>query len=194
MTESDMPIPPFALSGILPPFLGDPTVMTAGSPYRVKVDEVVSRFATSPERVAILEGFLEYRKQASDFGLRGLQWLAGSFVEDIDAKRPPRDIDIVTLFERPPHLRDPVTFAAAVRARSDLFESPKAKLKYKCDAYMIDLSIPPMKIVDQVRYWYGLFSHRRTTLEWKGIVEVQLASAVDDSVAFQLLASKKGSM
>jgi hypothetical protein len=45
-----------------------------------------------------------------------------------------------------------------------------------------------MNIVAQARYWYGLFSHRRVTGEWKGMLEVPLQVTTADAAAEALLA------
>jgi hypothetical protein len=65
---------------------------------------VVQRFATSPERIRILHGLIEYRIALSNtIILGGFQWLDGSFMENkelIEGKAP-NDVDVVTFFELP---------------------------------------------------------------------------------------------
>ena len=72
------------------------------APYHAKLSDFVTRFTTTLERVALIEKFLEYRAALHEAGIhRELQWINGSFVEDIEQsprERPPRDIDVVTLF------------------------------------------------------------------------------------------------
>jgi len=34
--------------------------------------------------------------------------------------------------------------------------------------------------VDEVRYWFGLFSHRRSDDVWKGMLQLPLDTAADD--------------
>lgn len=81
-----MPIPPYSLDGVLPPFIGargpgDRSDLM--SPYKVSVEEIVRFFGTSDERKRILAGWLEYRKDLRAIGItRGYQWLDGSCVED----------------------------------------------------------------------------------------------------------------
>jgi hypothetical protein len=76
-----MPIPVFdTILNILPPHLGNPTDISHLSPYGCTVNEVCDRFATSPARKAILEGFLNLRVECYSRGIRGFQWLAGSFL------------------------------------------------------------------------------------------------------------------
>jgi hypothetical protein len=59
------PIPAFLASpAILPPFIGSgPIVPSTRSPYRVSMEEVVVRFATSKQRQDILRGLLSYRRR-----------------------------------------------------------------------------------------------------------------------------------
>ena len=116
-----MPIPAFTIDGVLPPFVGPlgpggaPEDM---SPYLVTALEVVSTFGTTPERKAILLGWLNHRASMRAAGIvRGFQWLDGSFVED----KQPRDLDVVTFLYRPASILDRNAFAAWIRANPDLF-------------------------------------------------------------------------
>jgi hypothetical protein len=43
------------------------------------------------------------------------------------------------------------------------------------------------RLIDLTSYWFGLLSHRRATLEWKGIVQVELDEARQDVVALSEL-------
>src|SRR5438046_1296146 len=104
-----MPIPAFNIDGVLPPFVGiDPGQQAAFmSPYEVTVAEVVGRFATTPDRRAILVGWLEYRAVLRAKGLRrGFQWLDGSFLEDKD----PQDLDLMLFVQRPARYRSDQAF------------------------------------------------------------------------------------
>ena len=54
----------------------------ARSPYPVPLKDLILRFATSPEKKAILIGFLKYRAILHQFGAtEGFQWLDGSFMK-----------------------------------------------------------------------------------------------------------------
>jgi len=108
----------------------------------------------------------------------GFQWLDGSFVENVEAHlgRPPNDIDVVTFFRRPvAHVLDAAWIIHAPSLISALFFPPITKANYLCDAYAVDLDAPSEAIVMQTRYWFGLFSHRRVTQLWKGMVQIPLA-------------------
>jgi hypothetical protein len=113
----------------------------------------------------------------------GFQWLSGSFMEDIEAteSRSPRDLDVVTFVHRPAGLDDVAT-QALIAANPNIFVHAQAKATYHCDAYFIDLGILPEAVVNQTRYWFGLFAHRRTGI-WKGLLQLPLAVTQDDTDA-----------
>lgn len=185
-------IPPFNASMVLPPFYGaTPTNRAGMSPYQTSMSEIVQRFATSKGRVAILEGLLAYRKEMAKIGLvDGFQWIDGSFVEDIETsqEREPNDIDIVT-FAIPGV--DKANFRSWFASNMDLFNPAKTKILYKCDAYFVDMLKPPHLLVNDTRYWFGLFGHQRTTTLWKGMLEVSLVS--DDAAATTYINSRSAS-
>ena len=152
--------------------------------------QLVQRFGTTPERVGILNGLLAYRGVLSSLAISdGLQWLDGSFVEDVENKRgrPPGDIDIVTLARRPPTIATATDWEAFVDGHPEVFDPVQTKAEFKCDAYYIDLDLLPELVVGGVIYYFGLFSHQRVTSLWKGMIAVPLIS--DDDVAQLLLES-----
>lgn len=108
-------------------------------------------------------------------------------MERIDAVRPPQDIDLVTFFERPASMAADAAFRAAVTSSLHLFSKPLAKPRYLCDVQFVDLSQPPTHVVGQTRYWFGLFSHKRSTFQWKGMLEVPLGTLADDANAAKIL-------
>lgn len=181
-------IPSMNASSVLPPFIGaDPTNRARMSPYPVTMLDVVQRFGTSLERAAILRGLISYRNALRGIGVvDGHQWLDGSFVEDVEAtrNRPPGDIDIVT-FARVPG--DNAVKRQVTYANPKLFFPDQAKLNYKCDAYFVDLDKKAEILVDDTRYWFGLFSHQRETALWKGMLKVEMQS--DDDAATAMLDS-----
>lgn len=179
-------IPDMNASSVLPPFVGEgPHVRATTSPYEATILDVVRRFGSSLERVSILRGLLSYRSAFRAIGVvDGWQWLDGSFVENVEAtrKRPPSDLDLVT-FSRVPC--DPAAKQEFVIANRDLFVPGRTKALYKCDAFFIDLDKKPELLVDDTRYWFGLFSHQRETLLWKGMLKVPMQS--DDEAALAML-------
>jgi hypothetical protein len=185
------PVPEFSITGVLPPFVGEPAAAAGRSPYRASMTEVVARFATSQRRREILAGLLDYRDALRTAGVAdGVQWFDGSFVEELSG-REPNDIDVVTIFAPPSSWSDPIAMRAALVANRALFDPRQSKTTYLCDSYFITLQPgDQLATIALVTYWYGLFSHRRSTQEWKGLVEVPLASDdADAAVALEEVAA-----
>jgi hypothetical protein len=181
-------IPNFDASGVLPPFInGTPTLPANQAPYLVDLSHFVTHFATSAERIKILNGFLDYRSKLKATGVvDGFQWIDGSFVEDVELTRgrPPSDIDIVTFAYTPvPNTRaEQIKF---ITNNEELFKAPLSKKKYMCDAYFVNLEAKPKFLVKQSQYWFGLFSHQKATSIWKGMIELDLSC--DESEAKKIL-------
>lgn len=183
-----MPIPVFNSNLVLPPHLGDPTLPTHMSPFPSTTKELCDRFATSPERIKILDGFLRLRSDLGKHGMTtGFQWLDGSFLEDIEnsAKRAPKDIDVATFFWG----ADPAFAAKLVAAFPDLPYPARIKASYFVDHYVIDAGFHPEGTVIQASYWYGLFSHTRAGV-WKGMLRVDLNTQTDDTEAKNILVAR----
>ena len=152
------------------------------------MSELVARFATSPQRIDILRGLISYRTKLHGLGVgTGFQLIDGSFVEDVEnaQNRPPNDIDIVTFAFRPITHKSNPAWANLWKKNIELFRPPLAKQKFKCDAYYVDLDQPILSTIRNTRYWFGLFSHQRTTELWKGLIQVPLYS--DDFSSLKLL-------
>lgn len=183
-------IPPFTISGVLPPFIGvSPGQHVGLSPYDTSMRELTEVLGTTAERAVILRGLIALRSQLHALGItEGYQWCAGSFCEDVERcqSRSPADIDIVTYFVRPVHQNDEAAWAALVAANLSVFDASQAKASYKCDAYYVDANTPLASMIAQVTYWHGLFGHQRSLLQWKGMLRVPLLS--DDGDAMSHLA------
>jgi hypothetical protein len=179
----NMPIPAFDHNGVLPPHLGLPTEPLHLSPYPATVAEVCQRFCFSLERQTILQGWLDLRRGLRTLGYnQGFQWLDGSFVEDIEngeRNRPPGDIDVVS-FLFPSHLSVGQMEAGLL---SVLSNRSATKIQFHVDHFIISLNAPGISIVEQTRYWCGLFSHRRLDSVWKGMLKVELGSQAEDDAA-----------
>ncbi|MGR5061988.1 DUF6932 family protein [Photobacterium sp. DNB22_13_2] len=182
-------IPHFNSSGVLPPYLADdPTERGSMSPYRVGLDEFVAHFATSPERKLLLRGFINYRLKMKGLGFStGFQWIDGSFVEDVETtrKRPPADIDFVTFSELPASVQSEDDWNQLFDDNQDLFDTDVSKTEFMCDAYYVNIRTNPLYLIEQTRYWFGLFSHQRSTSLWKGILEIDLSE--DESSVLSLI-------
>ena len=174
-----MSIPSFdGILNVLPPHLGDPRAATDLSPYACTMMELCERFALSPARKAILLGFLNLRKELRNLGVQGFQWLDGSFVEDIETqeRREPSDIDVVTFVAKQNDLTE---FKNLITPKPDLWKRCNCKAAYHVDPFFVPLCSQPEAIVENTRYWYGLFSHRRDRT-WKGMLRIEIASQSDD--------------
>ena len=172
-------IPSIRAQGIIPPFIGaDPTFPPDMSPYLATMPEFVTRFAVSNARRDILVGLLDYRQELAARGFQGFQWLSGSFVEDIESleNRHPRDVDVVSFVTRPIDLAQDDALDAFLNSTAGyrLFDAATTKAAFHCDAYLVDLNEPSELIVDNTRYWTGLFSHQRSTYLWKGMIAVEI--------------------
>jgi hypothetical protein len=185
-------LPPLSISHVLPPFVGtDPIDMAAMSPYRTTLVNIATDFGKTVQRKEILRGLLDYREAlTTKVGLTmGFQWLSGSFMEDIETleNRAPNDIDVVTFYYHPASLiNNQAAWTTLVLANTDLFDPNQTKTVFHCDAYSVDMHMPPHWTVEQTRYWFGLFSHRRGGL-WKGLAQIPLAISADDVQARTLL-------
>lgn len=175
-------IPSLTVSGILPPFLpsSDVTSKAGMAPYKTSITELADKFDYNPERKLILKGLLDYRECLRNQGIiNGFQWIDGSYVEDCEniRARSPNDVDIVTFAQRPTSITDDIKWQDFVKNKwATLFDRDSVKAQYKCDAYYVDLNLPPINIVSNSRYWFGLFSHQRVTYLWKGLLEIPLQS------------------
>lgn len=176
-----MTIPAWTPAGILPPFIGaDATQRQPGgrSPYPVTLNDMVTRFATSTHRIELMIGFVNFRKALHAEGLTsGMQWLDGSFVEDVEHHRParpsPGDMDVITILPAPGP-------ADVTPQRVQLFDPAYTKATFHVDSYPIEVDGDVPSLVDDVTYWFGLFSHRRATFEWKGILAISLTPDGED--------------
>jgi hypothetical protein len=176
-------IPAWSALGILPPIDPDRPTSPDRSPYPVSLKDVVMRFSMSPERQAVLKGFLRYRAELHRLGLTlGFQWLDGSFLEDVETieRRAPRDIDVVSFIHTPHDLN-------LTEDDTQLFDQAEAKSRFKVDAYVVELDqVAPRELALLSAYWYSMWSHRRTQV-WKGFLQVELAPT-EDAEAFAWLA------
>jgi len=179
MTTSAASIPTWNIAGVLPPIRPNaPGSSPDRSPYVVDLAVLFDRFATSPERMAILDGLLRFRTDLHAAGITsGFQWLDGSFLEQVEALegRAPRDMDVVTFLDLPLGLDQ----RSLVQQHGRLFDQKHMKATYAMDAYFAVLGQPTDHWqVKNIAYWYSLWSHRRDGL-WKGFVQVDLDPSQD---------------
>lgn len=181
-------IPDFNHSHVLPPFVGDsPTQQAHASPYPTTAAELVHRLGHTNDRRQILRGLLGYREALRGLGfVNGVQWVDGSFVEDVEKhqNRAPRDIDVVTFAYTPVGL-NPAQVLALARDNPTVFLPAEARARFSCDAYLVPLDGNPEKLLVRAAYYHGLFSHRRGDNVWKGLLTLPLQS--DDAQALATL-------
>lgn len=171
-----MKIPPFDHNNVLPPFLTDPSDVTGQSPYPCDIMEFCQHFATTPTRCELLRGFVRFRIDCINHGVKGKQWVDGSFVESIEEseQRDPRDIDVVTLFT----LSHPSVEQRLLDTFPEFIYSKRSKAKYHVDQHPVLVNANPFRTVEVAKYWSALFSHNRRGV-WKGMVEIELYDTPD---------------
>lgn len=135
-----------------------------------------------------MKGFLDLRAEVFALGIQGFQWLDGSFLENIEMQegRDPKDLDAVTFVTDP---ATPVDLSTRLAMNPNLLDHAHVKGTYSVDHYWVSIGSDPVFLVDQTRYWYGLFSHRRDRV-WKGMLVVNLINKADDDDAHVVLGSK----
>lgn len=166
-------IPPFDHNNVLPPYQGNnPTIKGCFSPYKSEILEFCQYFATNPERIEILKGFVKFRLECLKYGIQcGSQWIDGSFVENVEKSqnRAPHDIDVVTMFALT-DLRMQVVIPKVFPA---FVNTSLSKAQYMVDHYPCLVNENPFRTIEYVKYWNQLFGHNRAGV-WKGMVELPL--------------------
>jgi hypothetical protein len=151
------------------------------APYVTSALEVATTLGVTEGRKRILRGWLLHRTALRQIGFdRGFQWLDGSFVES----KEPRDLDVVSFLYRPRGMQGLSNFTNHIQTNSALlFDRPRIKAEFHVDFLPVDLEGSPEGIVNQTRYWVGLFSHRRGDDLWKGMLQTRLEDVADDAAA-----------
>jgi len=115
----------------------------------------------------------------------GIQFLDGSFVEDIErhSGREPGDIDVFSLLSVPQrYAQNPASWQPdGFRFwREEIQNQPLNKSRFALDTYAVLIEDRPfVHLVKDVMYWYSLFSHQKLTFAWKGFVAVLLDQQQD---------------
>lgn len=178
-----MPIPHFDLNFVLPPHIGNPTEPNDVSPYKCDTLELCHRFATTKERTDLLKYLLSFRARMDALNINhGIQWVNGSFCEDIESSesRSPRDIDVVTYYNG-------TVITPAILTSFPEFSSPTlSKTNFFLDHYPVDFTHDPFVTINMTRYWIQLFCHKRNLI-WKGILELSLNTPREDRLALDYL-------
>ena len=173
-------IPDWGDDGVIPPIDPADPVSDERSPYIVSLFDLLARFGNTKPRRNILKGLLDFRAELHRAGLtQGFQWIDGSFVEDIEnlENRPPGDIDVVTFF----YIPDGHTQESLGAAAPHIFDTDAMNDMFGVDAYIYPLNQTALEtIVKRSAYWYGIWSHRRGDLLWKGFVQIDLDDGEDE--------------
>jgi hypothetical protein len=190
-----VPVPPFDVRGLLPPFVGADATTQDRSPYLATMAEVVTQLGTTPQRRQLLRNLIAYRQLLAVEGYQnGVQFIDGSFVENIEgsANRPPSDIDVFSLLNAPQKYRsDPSAWASTGLTfwQTEIADRNKNKQRFSLDTYAVLYEeLQPMGLIQYIIYWYGLFSHQRDTFAWKGFVVLPL-DPIGDQAALALIGS-----
>ncbi len=190
-----MPLPSFDLRGLLPPFVGADAVTQDRSPYWVTMPELVAAFGTTPHRRALLRNLIAYRALLAQGGyVGGIQFIDGSFVENVESleSRNPGDIDVFSILNAPPrYLTDSAAWQATGLPfwNAEVADRNLNKQRFSLDTYAVlfeEWQAQPMNLISDIIYWYGLFSHQRTTFAWKGFAGLTLDPAADQAALSQL--------
>jgi hypothetical protein len=183
-----VPIPPFDVRDLLPPFIGINATTQERSPYLVTMSEFAGAMGTTAERRQLLRNLIAYRAMLAQAGyVSGVQFVDGSFVENVEVaeNRPPRDIDIFSIVNMQPSYRGDLQIWGPSEFpfwRNEVANHALNKQRFALDTYaLLFEELQPMGLIQGVIYWYGLFSHQRGTLAWKGFVALVLDPAGDQA-------------
>lgn len=195
MLTETMPIPPFDANGLLPPFIGEDATGKDRSPYMVTIFELAQLFGDTPRRRRLLANLIMYRALlASDGYQSGLQFIGGAFVENIELTglRDPDDIDVLSIVNAPKkYIVEPSLWTSTGKAFWDheIADRRKNKQRYSLDApALIYENTEPYIFIRELIYWYGLFSHQRSTRVWKEFLALTLDFSLDQAT-FALLSA-----
>ncbi|MFG1433367.1 hypothetical protein V5F44_21065 [Xanthobacter sp. V2C-8] len=185
-----MPLPSFDLRGLLPPFVGVDATTPDRSPYWVAMPELVDALGTTPHRRELLRNLIAYRALLAKEGyVNGIQFIDGSFVENVEvlANRSPGDIDVFSILSVPQmYLADASAWKTTGFSawQTQVVNRDLNKQRFRLDTYAVLLEErqeKPMHLINDIIYWYGLFSHQRDTFAWKGFAGLALDPAADQA-------------
>ncbi len=165
-------IPPYDHNHVLPAYIGDPHNRQNYSPYKCDIMEFCQHFSTSSERIEILKGYVDFRQACIAHGIKGRQWVDGSFVEDTAAQEGCKEPDYIIVTS----LIEVTTQQEANRILKNFPEFTNPLLsaqKYRVDHYVFVINQSPDDIISWTKFWVQLFSHNNLGV-WKGMIEIPL--------------------
>ncbi|RYC12416.1 hypothetical protein EUU22_11955 [Ciceribacter ferrooxidans] len=148
---------------------------------------MIHSLGTTPRRKQLLRNLLAYRALMYENGyVSGIQFLDGSFVEDVErhSGRDPGDIDVYSLLDAPARfLQHPELWQTDEGFKfweDEIQNQPLNKARFELDTYALLIQeLPFGNLLQDVMYWYSLFSHQKVTFAWKGFVAVLLDQRTD---------------
>lgn len=152
--------------------------------------ELATAMGTTPHRKQLIVNLITYRHMLATEGyVSGIQFIDGSFVENVEtiANRPPVDIDVFSVLNVPPkYLTDMSAWQATGLPfwQTEIINRDRNKQRFGLDTYAVlfeERAAQPMNLISDIIYWYGLFSHQRGTLAWKGFAGLALDPASDQT-------------
>jgi hypothetical protein len=193
-------LPDWNSYGIIPPFNSAQPTGADRSPYVITFSDFVLRFTSSLERIEILKGLAEYRRELYSIGIvSGFQWVDGSFLEHVEHIRqtPPNDIDVTTFFYMGVLEEKRVLEKGIVQRNPELFDNQNLKQKYHVDGYCVNLDYQNYEesifSIKQCCYWYSLWSHQRGSFRWKGFVQISLDPTEIETI-IQIIENQKNKL
>lgn len=183
---------PVLRNGVLPPHHGSqnggPVKQADLSPFPATTLELCQRFSDTPERRAILRGYLQFRQRLTDLQVvDGFQWVDGHFLEDYEkrTRKSPDHIHVVTFCQTSPQLADPnySRLFAPLRSRQ------ATRSEFFVEHMLIPLHWPKHDIIEATRFQSAMLSHSDEGV-WKGYVRIGLNTPDDDTAALQHLSGK----
>lgn len=136
----------------------------------------VDNFKNSSTREDILKGYIDFVETLKQCGIEKAEcWIDGSFST---RKENPNDVDMVLIIDK--DILDNIPEDKKLIA-SELFNPQLAKIKYKCDAYVlakVDEYHPDyMNYMENRSYWRGFFCFDRKENP-KGIIRTSIIKEV----------------
>ena len=142
-----------------------------------------------------MRNLISYRQIITSAGYtRGIQFIDGSFVENVESHsgRSPADIDVFSILNAPQrYIENPRDWPTTGLPfwQAEIVDRERNKQRFALDTYgLLFEELPPLGLIQGTIYWYGLFSHQRGTLAWKGFAALQL-DPMDDQSALAALGS-----
>lgn len=152
------------------------------------MSELVASLGTSPARQNLLVGLLRYRALLGSLGYtHGVQFIDGSFVEDVETRegREPGDIDVFSFLMQPAQFVGNLALWQSTgfpQWAAEVVNQALNKQRYRLDTYgMIVDQGGPLDMMNATIYWYSLFSHKKVAQDWKGFVRIALHPADDQA-------------